>query len=629
MDDASNIRRILNQYSAESVAGIKQSDVQRLPHLRKLAEAGAVRTLEPFLPLCLTLQGKPYDLSNHFPFSPLFKTHMPSQLVYKCGRQVSKSTSLAAHGVILSGCLPYFRTLYVTPLYEQIRRFSNNYVRPFIDRSPIKPLWSGTSTENSVLQRSFKNLSVMLFSFALLDADRIRGISADRVSMDEIQDMDPDHIPVIREVMSYSQYGLFQFAGTPKTLDNPLEGLWSMSSQAEWFIKCFSCGRWNIPALEFDLNAMIGPYHDDISEQIPGVICANPHCRRPIYPRQGHWVHRYPERRYTMAGYHVPQMIMPLHYSSPKKWSELLAKQRGAWNTSEAKFYNEVMGESVDAGQKLITQTELQAAATLPWENNTDEPSPILMERLQHYTTRVLACDWGGGGEEGVSFTALALLGYTPEGQIHVLWGKKLTLSQDHIREATEIMHWLQKFRCHMLAHDYTGAGVVRETVLIQAGFNMQMVMPISYVRAASSALIKYVPPTPQHARGHYRLDKTRSLLYMFTGFRLKLIRSFAYDHKDRDTPGLLHDLLALVENKAESRLAGDIYTITRNPMLSDDFAQAVNFGCAALWHMHDAWPDYATAADIGRISVEQVEAAGNGDYGWDQDNTFDFFSMP
>jgi len=129
------------------------------------------------------------------------------------GVAAHNSTSLASHGVMLANCIPFFRTLYVTPLYEQIRRFSNNYVRPFIDRSPIKPLWSGTSTENSVLQRSFKNLSMMIFSFALMDADRVRGISADKVAIDEVQDMDPDHLPIIREVMSHSKYGLFQFTG--------------------------------------------------------------------------------------------------------------------------------------------------------------------------------------------------------------------------------------------------------------------------------------------------------------------------------------------------------------------------------------------------------------------------------
>src|SRR5262249_20334736 len=75
--------------------------------------------------------------------------------------------------------------LYITPLYEQIRRFSTNYVRSFIDQSPIKHLWLGTHTENSVLQRTFSNNSKMIFSFAYLDADRTRGVSSDFVSFDE------------------------------------------------------------------------------------------------------------------------------------------------------------------------------------------------------------------------------------------------------------------------------------------------------------------------------------------------------------------------------------------------------------------------------------------------------------
>ena len=620
------VNSILRDLAATSVNGRTQSQTDRIVQLRHLAENGKLQTLEPLLPLCLTLQGKPYDLSDHFPFAPVFKTAMPASLVLKTGRQVSKSTSLASHGVMLSNAIPFFRTLYVMPLYEQVRRFSNNYVRPFIDRSPIKPLWSGTNTENSVLQRSFKNLSVMLFSFALLDADRVRGISADKVAIDEIQDMDPDHIPIIREVMSHSDYGLFQFTGTPKSLDNPLEGLWRRSSQAEWFIPCYSCGEWNIPSMEFHIDAMIGPHHDDISERCPGVVCHK--CQRPIFPRQGHWVHRYPQRRWKMAGYHVPQIVMPLHYGRPDKWSELLAKREGWGNTTQAMFYNEVLGESVDAGQKLISETEIREAATLPWSNNPTDPDPEMLRRLPHYKMRMLAVDWGGGGEDGVSFTTIALLGLTTANQIHILWGKRLVASQEHLREAEEVLYWLRRFNCDLFTHDYTGAGVVRETVMVQAGFNLERVLPIQYVRAASSNLIRYVPPTPLHNRGHYRLDKTRSLLYTFQAVKLKLMRSFRYDYVNDDNPGLLHDFLALIEEKTESRLAGDIYTITRNPMLTDDFAQAVNIGCAALWHANDCWPNYADAAAIGRLSSQQVQAAGSRDYGWSQDQQ-NFFDRP
>lgn len=622
----SGVQDILKAIAAERIDGRTQTNIDRIAHLRRLTEQGGLQTLEPLLPLCLNLQGKPYELSDHFPFSPVFKTAMPSTLVLKTGRQVSKSTSLASHGVILSNAVPFFRTLYVTPLYEQIRRFSNNYVRPFIDRSPIKSLWTGTSTENSVLQRSFKNLSMMIFSFSLMDADRIRGVSADKVAIDEIQDMDPDHLPIIREVMSHSSWGLMQLTGTPKSLDNPLEGLWRRSSQAEWFIPCYSCGEWNIPSLEFHIDKMIGPYHDDISEKIPAVVCYN--CQHPIFPRQGHWVHRYPQRRWKMAGYHVPQIIMPLHYARPDKWAELLAKREGWGNTTKAMFYNEVLGESVDAGQKLISETELRSAALLPWRNNPDDPSPELLQRLQYYPQRLLAVDWGGGGEDGVSFTTIALLGYTSTGQIHILWGKRLVISQEHLQEAQEVLYWLRRFRCGLMAHDYTGAGTVRETVMVQAGFDLERVMGIQYVRAAASNLMRYVPATPLHNRAHYRLDKTRSLLYTFQAIKLKLVQSFEYDYVNDDNPGLLSDFLALVEEKAESRLAGDIYTITRNPMLTDDFAQAVNIGCAALWHSNRSWPNYAEAAAIGRITPNQILAAGSMDHGWEQDRG-SFFRRP
>lgn len=539
------------------------------------------------------------------------------------------STSLASHGVMLSNCIPHFRTLYVTPLYEQIRRFSNNYVRKFIDQSPVKSLWSGTSTENSVLQRSFKNYSVMLFSFALLDADRVRGISAHKVAIDEVQDMDPDHIPIIRETMSHSPFGsLMQLTGTPKSMDNPLQGLWVRSSQAEWFVPCHACGEWNIPTMDYHLDAMIGPMHSAISEEYPGTVCHK--CRSPIFPRQGHWVHRYPDRRYSMAGYHVPQIIMPLHYARPDKWNELCAKRDGWGGTSQAVYYNEVMGESIDSGQKLVSETEIKRAATLPWENTPDNPSVDMLRMLKHYPMRILAADWGGGGQDGVSFTTLALLGFSPSGRIDLLWGKRLVLSQDHLKEAHEALTWLRFFRCHLFAHDYTGAGIVRETVMVQAGFDLNKVMPIQYVRAAASNLMRFVEATPLHNRNHYRLDKTRCLLYVCQAIKLGLLQSFRYDYTNADNPGLLHDFLALVEEKAESRTGSDIYTITRNPMLTDDFAQAVNIGCAALWHANDAWPDYAKATAAGQLTAAQVQAAGSVDYGWEQDlSTNSFLQVP
>ena len=117
-------------------------------------------------------------------------------------------------------------------------------------------------------------------------------------------------------------------------------------------------------------------------------------------------------------------------------------------------------------------------------------------------------------------------------------------------------------------------------------------IIPIQYVRAASSKIMSVVQPTAVNPRVYYRIDKTRSLLTVCAAIRMKKIKFFKYDYRSTDDPGLVHDFLALVEQKSETRLGSDIYTITRNPQLSDDFAQAVNIGACGLWYTTNSWPN-------------------------------------
>lgn len=612
------IRNAIRTLESDTRDGRPISANERVQATRALFELGAFPTVEPLLPALLNLKGKPYSLRDHFPFSPMFTTQMPRRIVLKTGRQVSKSTSIASNGIVTANWIPNFVNLFVTPLYEQIRRLSGNYVRPFIDGSPVKQLWTSTTTDKSVLQRSFLNQSQLIFSFAGLDADRIRGITADKISYDEVQDLQDDHIPVIREVISHSQWGIEQFTGTPKSLDNTIEGLWQRSSQAEWWIPCLACGKWNIPAKEYHLEKMVGPVHDDISEDCPATICY--HCRKPVNPRHGRWNHRFPDRRFDFAGYHVPQVVMPIHYGRPDKWAELIQKMEGWGATSPNVFWNEVMGESYDTGSKLLTLTDLRAAATLNWENNWRDPGRQI-KQASRYAMTAMGIDWGGGGEDQVSFTTIALLGFRTNGRIDVIWGKRLLTPNDHIKEAGEVMHWVKKFRPHLIAHDYTGAGALRETLLVQSGkFPLERIMPIQYVGSATKSLIKFVEATPLHNRDHYRLDKTRSLLFTINAMRLGLLRTFKYDYINDEQPGLLHDFLALIEEKAESRV-GDIYMIKRQQGFSDDFAHAVNLGATALWHANQAWPNFHEVAKK-MLTPEMIQAAGDRFHGWETDPT-------
>lgn len=579
------------QYQLEQLAAM--TDVDKLNLFLQLVKSGKIPNFAPLLPLVLTLDGKPYSLTNHFQFETLFYTRMPKSMVLKTGRQVGKSTVGSAHGVITCTSIPFFRTLYITPLFEQVRRLSNNYVRPFVEQSPIRSLWLGTNTENSVLQRSFSNNSMMQFSFASLDADRVRGIRADRIVIDEVQDMDKDLIPIIKETMSASKWSIASYSGTPKTPENTIEGLWLMSSQAEWCTPCDNCKKLNVASFQHDLEKMIGPWRDDISEQNPATVCAK--CQKVIHPSRGRWIHRYPERRFQFAGYHVPQPIMHIHYSDRMKWTELLAKREGLGNYTPDKYLNEVLGESCGTGVQLVSMKELQDACTLPYENNPREPGRTI-EKLDDEATRyrhkILAVDWGGGGVSGISLTVAVVMGITSTGTIEVLWARRLMTPHDHLLEAKQCLDYYNMFKCSFVAHDYTGAGSLRETFLCQAGVPYERIIPIQYVRAASSKIMSVVKPTNNNPRLYYRVDKTRSLLTTCAAIRTKRVKFFKYDYRSTDDVGLIHDFLALVEQKTETRVGSDMYTITRNPQLSDDFAQAVNIGCCSLWHATNGWPN-------------------------------------
>lgn len=570
----------------------------RLEEARRILSKGHIDSLAPLLPLLLNLNGKPYHLGDHFPFQPFYSTQLCRNMVWKTGRQVAKSTNQAAQGVLLANLLPYFNTLFITPQFELIRRFSSNYVQPFIRESPIQGLFLDATCSNNVLQRTFRNRSIMYFSFAMLDCDRTRGLNCGKVAYDEVQDLDPAFIPIIREVMSASPWGLSQYTGTPKTLEGVLEGLWSDSSQAEWVIPCPHCPKINVPSRDQDLERMLGPeiVTREISERFPAVVCASPKCGKYINPRDGWWDHKNSELRFKFSGYHVPQIIMPMHYADPEKWSILQGKRQGFGRTPPNVFWNEVLGESFDKGSKLLTVTDLKRAATLH-ENKIAEA----MKVRGNYSQVVLSVDWGGGGLDEVSFTAAAVLGFRPDGKIDVIYGWRSLTPNDPVREAMMVLQILRDFRCSHLVHDFGGGGALRETLIAQAGMPEERIIPVAYQRVTQGAMIQHKPFNENTGkRAHYLVDKTRSLQFTCQLIKHQHVKFFKYDYHGADQAGLLHDFLSLVEDRQDSRFGQSMDTIIRNIKAGpDDFAQAVNIGVTALCHSNDSWPDVAQMAAL------------------------------
>jgi len=427
-----------------------------------------------------------------------------------------------------------------------------------------------TSCENNVLQRTFANGAMMHFSFAFLDADRVRGLSIDRLVVDETQDIASELIPEIARTMDRSKWRIAEYMGTPKTLDNPMETLWLKSSQAEWLMPC-GCGYTNNPHVEADGLKIIGQL---------GIVCAK--CGNPINPRMGYWYHFKPERRTEFPGWHVPQTIMPFHYEVPRNWKVIFDAMHGSM--SRRILYNEILGESCDVGAKLLTESDMRKACSLPVKMKYHSARKL----VPGYGLIGMGTDWGGRGEDELSRTKTAIVGMRPDGRCDTLYAEDLSSLEDPGEEVARTIQLFHDFNCSIYAHDAAGTAGMRDVLLNHARFPRKSIMPMSYVSAWSKEVISYHPANDQIKWPHYSVDKTRSLLLTIECIK----HGFLFFPEWESMEIYMKDFLALIEEKADTRRGSDTYLIRRSKGLCDDFSHATNFALMGLFHTSGKFPD-------------------------------------
>jgi intein/homing endonuclease len=156
--------------------------------IRSISESGAERQLlkapkTSWIEKLIHLDGKPFSFKGREYLYPIYNTRHPKKLLV-FGRQCEKSTMLANEIITDSVIIPYYKTLYVSPSFSQTRGFSNQKLRPWIHDSPmISKYFISTSTSDQVLERSFTNSSMCFLRAAFLTADRVRGLSANKLCL--------------------------------------------------------------------------------------------------------------------------------------------------------------------------------------------------------------------------------------------------------------------------------------------------------------------------------------------------------------------------------------------------------------------------------------------------------------
>lgn len=367
-------------------------------------------------------------------FVDIFNTPYPRK-VMRAGRQVSKTISMAADMLTTSALNPHNSTIYTNASDTQTKMFSTSKLDPLLLHSPVlhKILMSSKNVINNVYNKRFANFSEIRMTYFSESADRIRGASGDRFYADEIQDINHDAIVEAERCLDASPNPLFTYAGTSKSSITTLEYLWDLSTQKKWIIKCDSCGKWNVPSRE--------------NIDIKGLVCKK--CKTLLNTFNGLW-HSFasPEKEYQYDGYHIPQIIMPLHCCNPKKWAAIVDKLD---NMADYLFNNEIMGEPTGEGDQLITEEFLKSICN----NDLEMKEGKCPQNAQGATHILAGADWGGSGVTGVSKTVLSIYAcYADINLIVKIFGKKYE-SGEPTRHLEDIAKHLKRFGVTTLYGDH------------------------------------------------------------------------------------------------------------------------------------------------------------------------------
>ena len=503
------------------------------------------------LPALFKLRGEPMSLKDHIQFHAMYSDEYAADTLFLCGRQVGKSLNLSRIEVLDAISVPELQLLYVAPLQSQSYRYSTLYLNEAIKSCELATImqmkalegqWSDSKILTSVGHQSFANGAGIQLTYAKTSPDRARGIYADCIDFDEVQDQLTDNIPVISQSTKSSKWGIRRFTGTAKTVDNTIEGLWQNSSQCEWAMHCEHCNAWNIPNQEGRVLDMI---------QTDGMHCVE--CGGKLNVRRGEWVPTYPERMRLFRGYHIPQVILPFHAENPDNWGKIV---RDVLSLPIPVILQEILGISCSQGQRLIDQNVIDRQSNLP---SVFE----LQKGIRKYAFTVGGLDWGGA--EQVSFTVHTILGVCLDGSIECIWARRYQ-GFDPDEMLTEIAKTHRFYQCKALAADF-GMGFDKNVMLTE-----RFGIPVIQLQFGHQNSLMQFSPALGYPR--WTLDKTTALDLMFMAIKYGNIRFPPKEEFDIYTKDLLSPYEEVVDH---GELAHRRYV--RNPARPDDFAMALCFG--------------------------------------------------
>jgi len=498
----------------------------------------------------ISFEGRPY-------LSAVYQSEAP-RLVIRASRQVEKTTFLINSIIYLAIRHPGIHIVCVFPRQEQARVFSSTRLLGTIEDSPLirRVLLSKKGRKPQVMNLRFANGSEVYIRAAYHTADAVRGLDADVLIVDEFQDIAAGGLPIIEETLSHSQIRKLILTGTPKSIDNHLDSVYSRSTAYEWQVPCRAC---QLPVILDE--SCIGP---------ASLIC--PKCRQSIDPQHGSWVARNPQSSWG-DGYWInhPMACWVTH-------QELLTRQQ---TYDPAAFRNECLGLPTSLGDHVVTREEVEACCTKhPMATDLADIHPRMRDRM------MAGVDWGGGG---VSRTVVVIGYITNDGTLDVRTMAAIPVQEEAQRVVQSVADLCTRFQVRAVAADGAGNGTVYNSLLLHKLPRLPKLFGMQYAATDHA-------PKPYRGRWlSWIIARSPSIGAVF--HRIKM-RRVAFPQLTQSAPLLREIYCETAEYDPQNRSVRYLHPETQ----MDDTLHALNY----LNVVATAW--YQVAAAAGALGPPSVE---------------------
>ena len=450
----------------------------------------------------LSLNSKRYSLEDRAIYRYFMDSDVTNFLLYT-GRQVAKSTTMAAKQAIALATLNNFKIIHIMPQHSQLRPYILGRLDPFInqlarDKEAFPHFQKIT---RSMMDKYFTNGSSLHARAMYITADGARGLSGDWLFCDETQDLIGRNITIVKETISASSHKFgykFYYAGTPKTSSNTMEYLRKHYTNVEPLMKCPHCGHYNY--IEYE----------GVREE--GYECIK--CKK-IIPPESHEYCVIRKGDNDSICLRVPQLlILP--------WKKVYKKFKDPLITT-AEIYNEVLALPYSVGSRPITANKLMEISTGEWYED--------FESMGNPNLTVFAGLDPGAGSPSRTVLVIGTV-FPTDNKFRVIAYYKfdsiILTGEAFKKQALEIVHLLLKYKVKHLMIDF-GFGLAYLAELEgNPNFN---VISIQYTGPNQKQMLRY-----EQENNRFLANRTQVMQKMFNDMnnnKLILPRDSADLHED------------------------------------------------------------------------------------------------